>query len=160
LKHYAKFAGNSKAKVNAVASESSTNVGGRQQAVTNALRLRQKPAGEPDARSGGGIAEDCGKVVLMNETLLAELLASVEEMDKIVRGELEPGRVTRIAELPVRTIREKTGLSQRRFAHLIGVSKRTLENWEQGRRRPMGPARALLKIVSAAPEIAIKSLHG
>jgi putative transcriptional regulator len=57
-------------------------------------------------------------------------------------------------------IREKTGLSQNRFAHLIGVSQRTLENWEQGRRRPAGPARALLKIVSAAPEIAVKSLHG
>jgi putative transcriptional regulator len=96
----------------------------------------------------------------MNEALFAELLASVEEMDKIVRGELEPGRVTQIAELPVRTIREKTGLSQRRFAHLIGVSQRTLENWEQNRRRPRGPARALLKIVSAAPEVAIKSLHG
>jgi putative transcriptional regulator len=96
----------------------------------------------------------------MNEKLFAELLSSVEEMDKIVRGELEPGRVTRVADLPVRMIREKTGLSQNRFAHLIGVSQRTLENWEQGRRRPAGPARALLKIVSAAPEIAVKSLHG
>jgi putative transcriptional regulator len=44
------------------------------------------------------------------------------------------------------------------FAYLIGVSKRTLENWEQGRRRPAGPARALLKIVAAAPEVALKSL--
>lgn len=96
----------------------------------------------------------------MNETLFAELLASVEEMDKIVRGELEPGRITSVAELPVHAIRAKTGLSQSRFAHLIGVSKRTLENWEQGRRRPTGPARALLKIVSAAPEVALKSLHG
>ncbi|MBK8753192.1 MAG: helix-turn-helix domain-containing protein [Candidatus Competibacteraceae bacterium] len=96
----------------------------------------------------------------MNEMLFAELLSSVEEMDKIVRGELEPGRVTSVAELQVRAIREKTGLSQSRFAQLIGVSKRTLENWEQGRRRPAGPARALLKIVSATPEVALKSLHG
>ena len=63
----------------------------------------------------------------MNEMLFAELLSSVEEMDKIVRGELEPGRVTSVAELQVRTIREKTGLSQSRFAQLIGVSKRTLK---------------------------------
>lgn len=96
----------------------------------------------------------------MNETLFAELLSSVEEMDKIVRGELEPGRVMSVAELQVRAIREKTGLSQSRFAQLISVSKRTLENWEQGRRRPAGPARALLKIVSATPEVALKSLHG
>jgi putative transcriptional regulator len=95
----------------------------------------------------------------MNETLFAEPLASVEEMDKIARGELEPGRVTSVAELRVRTIREKTGLSQSRFAHLIGVSKRTLENWEQGRRRPAGPARVLLKIVSEAPEVALKALR-
>ncbi|MDG4596466.1 MAG: helix-turn-helix domain-containing protein [Candidatus Contendobacter sp.] len=95
----------------------------------------------------------------MNEKMFAELLTSVEEMDKIVRGELEPGRVTQVADLSVRTIREKTGLSPNRFAHLLGVSQRTLKNWEQGRRRPVGPARALLKIVSAAPEIALKSLN-
>ena len=43
---------------------------------------------------------------------------------------------------------------------VIGVSKRTLENWEQGRRHPTGPARALLKIVDADPEYALKALHG
>jgi len=47
---------------------------------------------------------------------------------RFVRGELEPGRATLVAELPVHAIRAQTGLSQSRFAHLTGVSKRTLEN--------------------------------
>jgi DNA-binding transcriptional regulator YiaG len=48
----------------------------------------------------------------------------------------------------VRTIRERTKLSQSEFAHLIGVSLKTLQNWEQDRRRPAGPAAALLKIIA------------
>ena len=96
----------------------------------------------------------------MNQTMFDELLASVEEMDKIARGELKPGRVTLFTEPAVQTVREKTGLSQTRFARLIGVSKRTLENWEQGRRHPTGPARALLRIVDADPQNAIRALHG
>ena len=49
-------------------------------------------------------------------------------------------------------IREKVGLSQNGFAMLIGVSKRTLENWEQGRRHPSGPAKTLLRILDADPD--------
>ena len=49
--------------------------------------------------------------------------------------------------------------SQNEFAALIGVSQRTLENWEQGRRHPTGPAKALLKIVDADPESALRTLH-
>ncbi len=56
--------------------------------------------------------------------------------------------------------REKVGLSQNRFAMLIGVSKRTLENWEQGRRHPTGPAKTLLRILDADPEHAVRALHG
>lgn len=96
----------------------------------------------------------------MNKTMFDELLASVEEMDKIARNELKPGRVTEIVEPLVQAVREKTGLSQAGFARLIGVSKRTLENWEQGRRHPTGPARALLRIVDADPETALRALHG
>jgi len=50
-------------------------------------------------------------------------------------------------------------MTQNKFAALIGVSQRTLENWEQGRRYPTGPARALLQIVEADPESAIRTLH-
>ena len=96
----------------------------------------------------------------MNETDFDALLASVEEMNQIVRGKKKPSRVTEFDEPHVKEIREQTGLSQVRFAAMIGVSKRTLENWEQGRRHPTGPARALLRIVNSNPEEALKALHG
>ena len=96
----------------------------------------------------------------MDEKLFNELLASVEEMDKIRRGRKRASRRTTVAELKVEVVRAQTGLSQTRFARLIGVSKRTLENWEQGRRSPTGPARALLKIVAKDPEGAMRALHG
>ncbi len=96
----------------------------------------------------------------MSKTDFDALLASVEEMDEIVRGKKKASRVTEFAEPQVKEIREQTGLSQVRFAALIGVSKRTLENWEQGRRHPTGPAKALLRIVKSDPEHALKALHG
>ena len=52
----------------------------------------------------------------------------------------------------VKTIRAKTGLSQSAFAGLLGVSVRTLQEWEQGRRTPKGPAQALLRIADRHPE--------
>ena len=96
----------------------------------------------------------------MKNEMFNELLKSMREMDRIVQGELVPGRVTRFSEPEVKHIREKTGLSQKHFAALVGVSKRTLENWEQGRRKPAGPARALLRILYADPEQALRALHG
>jgi putative transcriptional regulator len=52
----------------------------------------------------------------------------------------------------VRSIREKIGLSQSAFAGLLGVSVRTLQEWEQGRRTPKGPAQALLRVADRHPE--------
>lgn len=51
----------------------------------------------------------------------------------------------------VQAIRERTGLSQSAFAALLGVSTRTLQEWEQGRRQPTGPARALLRVADRHP---------
>jgi|SRR5690554_6090655 len=95
----------------------------------------------------------------MKNELFDELLASVQEMDDVVRGEKAAARVTEFPTPEVKLIREKVGLSQTRFALLIGVSKRTLENWEQGRRHPTGPARALLRILDADPEYAVRTLN-
>lgn len=95
----------------------------------------------------------------MNNEIFDELLASVEEMDAIVAGKKSPARLTEFPEPEVKAIRENLGLSQSRFALLIGVSKRTLENWEQGRRHPTGPARALLRILDVDPKAAVKALH-
>lgn len=96
----------------------------------------------------------------MDDKRFNELLESVEEMDRIRQGQKRASRRTVVKEIVVADVREQTGLSQTRFARLIGVSKRTLENWEQGRRSPTGPARALLKIVAKDPEGAVRALHG
>ena len=73
-----------------------------------------------------------------------EILNGIRE---IKRG--QHGRVTRVPV--VSAIREKTGLSQEKFASLLGVSIRTLQEWEQGRRAPSGAARTLLLIAAKNP---------
>ena len=97
--------------------------------------------------------------VLMEKNKFEELLASVKDMGKHMRGQKFAGAVVReIPEPDVKAIRERTGLSQSQFAYLIGVKPKTLQNWEQRRVRPAGPARALLKIVEANPQ-ALAGLH-
>ena len=96
----------------------------------------------------------------MKNELFNELLASVQEMDEIVQGKKVAARATKFPEPEAKIIREKIGLSQNQFALLIGVSKRTLENWEQGRRHPTGPAKTLLRILDVDPEHAVRALHG
>ena len=66
--------------------------------------------------------------------------------------EFKRGEAGRMSNLPsVASIREKTGLSQARFSELLGVSVRTLQDWEQGRRAPSGAARTLLILVGRNP---------
>lgn len=95
----------------------------------------------------------------MNDELFKNLLESVQQADEIIKEKLAASRITEFAEPEVKAIRAKTGLTQERFASVVGVSKRTLENWEQGRRQPTGPARALLKILDANPNLAISTLQ-
>ena len=95
----------------------------------------------------------------MDNEMFNELLSSVKEMDQIIDGSKTPSRVFDYPDPEIKAIREMTGLSQTRFASLIGVSKRTLENWEQGRRQPTGPAKALLRILSVDPKYALNALH-
>jgi putative transcriptional regulator len=61
-------------------------------------------------------------------------------------------------EINVKAIREKIALSQSEFAQLFGLSKRTLEHWEQGRRVPSGPARAFLTVIAREPEAVRRAL--
>jgi putative transcriptional regulator len=95
----------------------------------------------------------------MNKTHFDQLIKGVREMKRHRAG--KPVRGTRSTELQapdVRLIREAAKISQSEFARLIGVNLRTLQNWEQNRTRPTGPARALLKIVASNPQ-AIEALH-
>lgn len=84
----------------------------------------------------------------------AELLDSVREGGRILRGEAPPSRRHVVAEPApdVAAIRERLGLSQSRFALLFGISPRTLQGWEQGRRAPKGAERTLLRVADAHPE--------
>ena len=88
-----------------------------------------------------------------------DLLTSIDQARKIHAGKLKTARVFKFHPIIVKRIRMKLHASQVAFAHMIGVSVDTLQNWEQGRRRPEGPALALLRIVEADPEIVMKTLH-
>ena len=88
----------------------------------------------------------------MKEKDFHQLTASIKQAGKIHRGEAQPSRVTEFPALDVKAIRLKLGKSQSQFALMIGVSVATLQNWEQGRRRPEGPACALLKVAAHNPE--------
>lgn len=87
-----------------------------------------------------------------------ELVESVREAGAIRRGDAKPSRVSEFAPLDVKAIRRRVGKSQVAFARMIGVSVATLRNWEQGRRRPDGPARALLRVAAANPEVVAAAL--
>jgi|TARA_B100001964_G_scaffold195538_2_gene219640 putative transcriptional regulator len=96
----------------------------------------------------------------MDDAIFNDLLKSTKDMVKHARGEAIQGvTVTELPEVDIKQVRERVGVSQAVFAALIGVSRRTLENWEQSRVSPSGPARALLKILDADPEGAMKVLH-
>ena len=88
----------------------------------------------------------------MKKELFEELLESVRQGGAILRGERKPSRVFEFSEPDVRAVREHYGLSQEKFASLMGISVGTLRNWEQGRRRPEGPARVLLRVAAKYPE--------
>lgn len=94
----------------------------------------------------------------MNDAMFNELLESVKEAGKIMRGEAKPSREFAYQNVDIKAIREKTGLSQDRFARLMGVSPATYRNWEQGRRRPHGSAMALLRIFDRANQQTMKEL--
>jgi putative transcriptional regulator len=89
-----------------------------------------------------------------------QLVKAVRQMNRHMAGKVVRGvRMTELAEPDVRAIREAAMISQSQFAKLIGVNLRTLQNWEQRRTRPSGPARVLLKIVASDPKFAIEALN-
>lgn len=89
-----------------------------------------------------------------------DLLESVQQMDEIVRGERTPSREFRVDAVRVKEVRAATGLSQDKFARIIDVQVGTLRNWEQGRREPTGPAKALLRAIRNDPKRVLKALAG
>ena len=94
----------------------------------------------------------------MKKAAFKELLSSVRQAGRIRRGTLRASRVTTFRPADVKAVRARLGKSQCEFALMIGVSVATLRNWEQGRRQPHGPARALLKIAAENPKAVEKAL--
>ena len=87
------------------------------------------------------------------EVLWEDLLKSVKQMR---RG--QASRVTRVKVPKAAEARSRVGLSQQDFARLLGVSARTLQDWEQGRRKPTGAAKTLLRVAFSHPEVLLE-LH-
>lgn len=94
----------------------------------------------------------------MKEELFNELLASVKEGGAILRDELVPSRIFVVEGPNVKNIRANYNLSQSEFAALLGISVKTLQNWEQGRRKPEGPAKILLQVAAKYPEAVLNTV--
>jgi DNA-binding transcriptional regulator YiaG len=111
------------------------------------------------------IVDDWATERPMRKDLFDELVESVKEMKGIQAGRRKPARVTRAhevlsAESPdVATLRKSFKLSQAKFAVLLGISVDTLQNWEQHRRQPEGPARVLLRVAATHPEALLSAAH-
>ncbi len=88
----------------------------------------------------------------MKDKLFKELEKSIKEGAKIIKGKRKPSREFSFENPDPKIIREQLGLSQIKFAKLLGFSTATLQNWEQGRRKPDGPAKVLLTVAARYPE--------
>ena len=94
----------------------------------------------------------------MENKIFARLLESVQQMNEIIDGERAPSREFNIDTAQIKAIRKSTGLSQSQFCNLIDVQVGTLRNWEQGRREPTGPAKALLRAIMVDPKYVLAAL--
>ncbi|MCH8125289.1 helix-turn-helix domain-containing protein [candidate division KSB1 bacterium] len=87
-----------------------------------------------------------------------KLVKSIKQAGAIKKGEMASSRRFEFDPVDIKVIRERLHQSQSEFAMMIGVSVSTLQNWEQGRRKPEGPARALLQVVSQNPQAVMEAL--
>ena len=94
----------------------------------------------------------------MKSEMFDQLAKSVRQAGRIRRGQMSPSRVREYEPTDVKAVRRRLAKSQSEFAAMIGVSVSTLQNWEQGRRRPVGPARALLRVAAKNPRAVAEAL--
>ena len=95
----------------------------------------------------------------MKDQDFKNLLTSVREAGEIKAGRRPPSRVYTVRPPDIKAIRKRLKVSQGHFAAMIGVSPRTLQNWEQGRRQPDGPAKALLRVAARNPMAVLHALQ-
>ncbi|MBI2926770.1 MAG: helix-turn-helix domain-containing protein [Verrucomicrobia bacterium] len=94
----------------------------------------------------------------MKPELFEEFLESVRDGGAILRGEKRPSRSFELSQPDVGAIRAELGLSQEQFARLLGVRVATIQNWEQGRRKPRGAAFLLLLVAAKHPEAVLDAV--
>jgi putative transcriptional regulator len=92
------------------------------------------------------------------EASRARRRARRQRLARLIRGAIAPPESASSDSVDVPAVRGLTGLSQAKFAELLGIELATLRNWEQGRRDPTGPARALLRAIRKDPVGVIKAL--
>ena len=95
----------------------------------------------------------------MTKDVFDELLMSIEQGGRILRGKKAPSRSFRVDKPNVSAIRRHLGLTQQKFAELLGISPATLRNWEQGRRKPEGAARVLLCVAAKYPHAVLDTVR-
>jgi putative transcriptional regulator len=95
----------------------------------------------------------------MKDKQFQELLESIEHAGQYMRGQRKPSRVFRYTPANVRKIRLQLGLSQNKFASAFQISVNTLQNWEQGRCVPEGPAQVLLRIANNNPKALLEAIN-
>lgn len=95
----------------------------------------------------------------MNDELFSELAESVKEGAAILKGEKAASRTFSLPAPDVKQIRTGYQLTQREFAAMLGVSIKTLQNWEQGRRTPHGTARVLLNVAAQHPDAVLDTVQ-
>ena len=95
----------------------------------------------------------------MRDELFKELQNSIKEGGKILKGKKKPAREFNFNNPDPKQIRENLGLSQIKFAKLLGISTSTLQNWEQGRRKPKGPAKILLNVAAKYPDAVLNTVY-
>lgn len=100
---------------------------------------------------------------MSNRRQFTETMTGTELGQKLLQSvkEMKAGQAARITKVELNEVveaRQQTGLSQSQFAEVLCISKRTLQEWEQGRRAPSGAAQALIRIARRHPEVLLESL--
>jgi putative transcriptional regulator len=95
----------------------------------------------------------------MKDKQFQELIESIKHAGEYMHGRRKPSRIFQYTPANVRKIRLQLGLSQNQFASVLHISVNTLQNWEQGRCVPEGPAQVLLKIADNNPKVILEALR-
>tara|TARA_B100001989_G_scaffold201174_1_gene149611 strand:+ start:112 stop:405 length:294 start_codon:yes stop_codon:yes gene_type:complete len=95
----------------------------------------------------------------MSSDIFNDIAAGLTDAIAHAEGDDTGRRVTTVSPVDVAKLRERLGLSQNEFAEAFGVSVGTIRNWEQGRRAPRGPAKALLLVIDREPEAVLRALN-